>query len=130
MGELTQIPRHVAIIMDGNGRWAEQRGLPRASGHRQGVETVRRVVRRARDCGIEFLTLFSFSTENWSRPKTEIGELFFLLKTYIRRDLAELHQANVRLRLIGERSGIPADILIVADRGRAFDAAAIPARTW
>jgi undecaprenyl diphosphate synthase len=111
MGEPLPIPCHVAIIMDGNGRWAEQRGLPRAGGHRQGVETVRRVVRSARESGVEYLTLFSFSTENWTRPKSEIGELFLLLKTYIRRDLAELHQSNVRLRLIGDRPGIPGDLL-------------------
>jgi len=111
MGEPLPIPRHIAIIMDGNGRWAEQRGLSRVSGHRQGVETVRRIVRSARDSGVEYLTLFSFSTENWVRPKSEIGELFVLLKTYIRRDLAELHQSNVRLRLIGDRPGIPTDIL-------------------
>ena len=105
------MPRHVAIIMDGNGRWAVKRGLPRVRGHRQGVEAVRRIARAARDMGIEYLTLFSFSTENWARPRSEIGELFSLLKTFIRRDLAELHQNNVRVRVIGKRGGLPGDIL-------------------
>lgn len=105
------LPRHVAIIMDGNGRWAVRRGLPRVAGHRHGVEAVRRVARAARDMGIEYLTLYSFSTENWSRPRAEIGELFSLLRMFIRRDLAELHQNNVQVRVIGERAGVPADVL-------------------
>lgn len=105
------LPRHVAIIMDGNGRWAVRRGLPRVAGHRHGVEAVRRVARAARDMGIEYLTLYSFSTENWSRPKAEIGELFSLLKLFVRRDLAELHQNNVRVLVIGERQGVPSDVL-------------------
>jgi undecaprenyl diphosphate synthase len=104
-------PRHVAIIMDGNGRWAVRRGLPRIAGHRHGVESVRKVAQAARDLAIEYLTLYSFSTENWSRPRSEVGELFSLLKHFIRRDLAELHQANVSVRVIGEREGVPADVL-------------------
>ena len=104
-------PRHVAIIMDGNGRWALQRGLPRFRGHHQGVEAVRRVARAAREMGIDYLTLYSFSTENWSRPKAEVSELFSLLKMFIRRDLAELHRDNVRVVIIGEREGLPSDIL-------------------
>ena len=107
----SKLPRHVAIIMDGNGRWAIKRGMPRIAGHRNGVEAVRKIARAARDLGIEYLTLFSFSTENWTRPKAEIGELFGLLKLFIRRDLAELHHNNVVLRVIGERQGIPADVL-------------------
>lgn len=109
--EPARTPRHVAIIMDGNGRWALQRGLPRVRGHHQGVEAVRRVARAARDLGIEYLTLYSFSTENWSRPRSEVGELFSLLKSFVRRDLAELHHNNVRVRIIGEREGLPSDIL-------------------
>ncbi len=112
-------PRHVAIIMDGNGRWAAKRGLPRSAGHRQGVEAVRRITRKAREMGIDYLTLYSFSTENWSRPATEINELFSLLKMFIRRDLAELHQNNVRVVVIGDRDGVPDDIwnlLIEAQR--------------
>ena len=108
--DTAKIPRHLAIIMDGNGRWAQKRGLPRSAGHRQGVEAVRRVTRAARDMGIEYLTLYSFSTENWARPKAEIGELFSLLKMFIRRDLAELHQNNVRVVIIGQREGLPDDL--------------------
>ncbi len=106
-----RLPRHVAIIMDGNGRWAVRRGLPRVAGHRYGVEAVRRVSRAARDMGIEYLTLYSFSSENWSRPKSEVSELFSLMRLFIRRDLAELHQNNVRLRVIGQREGVPDDVM-------------------
>jgi undecaprenyl diphosphate synthase len=104
------VPRHVAIIMDGNGRWAAQRGLPRAEGHRRGVEALRRTVRAAGDLGIGVLTIFSFSAENWSRPQSEIRDLMGLLRRFIRHDLAELHQSNVRVRIIGERDGLAADI--------------------
>jgi undecaprenyl diphosphate synthase len=104
-------PRHVAIIMDGNGRWAAARGLPRGEGHRRGVEAVRRTVRAAIDLGIPHVTLFSFSSENWSRPPTEVDFLFGLFRLYIRRDVAELHQRGVRITVIGRRDGLPADIL-------------------
>ncbi len=103
-------PRHVAIIMDGNGRWAAARGLPRAEGHRRGVEALRRTVRAAGEMGIRYLTIFSFSAENWSRPASEIGELMGLLRRFIRNDLAELHKSNVRVRVIGERVGLDPDI--------------------
>ena len=99
------LPRHVAIIMDGNGRWAAARGLPRAEGHRRGVEALRHVVRAASELGILYLTIFSFSSENWSRPATEIGDLFGLLRRFIRNDLATLHRDGVRVRIIGERAG-------------------------
>ena len=92
-----KIPRHLAVIMDGNGRWATGRGFPRQFGHRKGVDTVKTIVKAARDKGIEFLTLYSFSTENWARPKEEVNELFKLLKLFIRRDLAELHQNRVKV---------------------------------
>src|SRR6187431_2919999 len=98
-------PAHVAIIMDGNGRWAAKRLLPRFEGHRRGVEALRRTVRAAGDLGIGFLTIFSFSAENWSRPPAEIRELMGLLRLFIRHDLAELHRNNVRVRVIGEREG-------------------------
>ena len=101
---------HVAIIMDGNGRWAAARGLPRAEGHRRGVEALRRVVRAAHELGILYLTIFSFSSENWSRPATEIGDLFGLLRRFIRNDLATLHRDGVRVRVIGERDGLEPDI--------------------
>ena len=103
-------PRHVAIIMDGNGRWAQARGLPRYEGHRRGVEAVRRAVRAASEIGVSFLTLYSFSTENWSRPADEVSMLMGLLKRFIRNDLAELHANDVRVRVIGGRDGLAADI--------------------
>src|SRR5436190_409932 len=106
----TEAPLHVAIIMDGNGRWAAARGLPRAEGHRRGVEALRRVVRAAGELGILYLTIFSFSSENWSRPATEIGDLFGLLRRFIRNDLATLHRDGVRVRVIGERDGLEPDI--------------------
>ena len=104
------VPRHVAIIMDGNGRWAAARGLPRAEGHRRGVEALRRTIRAAGEIGIKIVTIFSFSAENWSRPPSEIGELMGLLRRFVRNDLAELHKSNVRVRIIGERTGLDPDI--------------------
>src|SRR5680860_293648 len=103
-------PKHLGIIMDGNGRWANHRGLARLHGHRNGVEAVKRIVKAAREHGIEYLTLYSFSTENWSRPEAEVGELMSLLKLFIRKDLAELHQNNVRVRIIGDVDNLPTDI--------------------
>lgn len=104
-------PDHVAIIMDGNGRWAARRHLPRKLGHREGVETVRRIVRAAGDLRIPYLTLYGFSTENWRRPAEEVNDLMGLLRLYIRRDLAELHRNNVRIRIIGSREGLAGDIV-------------------
>ena len=104
------IPHHVAIIMDGNGRWAAQRGLPRGEGHRRGVEAVRNTVRVATELGIGILTIFSFSSENWSRPRSEILDLMALLRRFIRNDLADLHRNNVRVRVIGERVSLEPDI--------------------
>src|SRR5436309_1079612 len=104
------VPRHIAIIMDGNGRWAAARGLPRGEGHRRGVEALRRTVRAAGDLGIGFLTIFSFSAENWSRPAAEIRELMGLLRRFIRHDLADLHRRGVRVRIIGEREDLDPDI--------------------
>ena len=104
-------PDHIAIIMDGNGRWATRRGMPRAYGHRRGVEALRQTVRAVGERGIPFLTLFAFSSENWKRPEEEVGELLALLKRFIRRDLAELHAENVRVRVIGARENLSADIL-------------------
>ncbi len=106
----SSIPEHVAIIMDGNGRWAKQRALPRVMGHRRGVEAVRETVRAAGDCGVRYLTLFAFSSENWRRPESEVSDLMGLLKAFIRRDLAELHRENVRVRIIGDRLGLKNDI--------------------
>src|SRR6478609_4389015 len=109
------VPRHVAIIMDGNGRWAAARGLPRGEGHRRGVEALRRTVRAAGDLGIGFLTIFSFSAENWTRPPAEIRELMGLLRRFIRRDLADLHRNGVRVRVIGERENLDPDIRRLLD---------------
>jgi undecaprenyl diphosphate synthase len=109
------VPRHVAIIMDGNGRWAAARGLPRGEGHRRGVEALRRTVRAAGALGIGFLTIFSFSAENWSRPPTEIRELMALLRRFIRNDLADLHRNGVRVRVIGERENLESDIRRLLD---------------
>lgn len=108
--EPSDAPPHVAIIMDGNGRWAASRGLPRVEGHRRGVEALRRVVRAANELGIRYLTIFSFSSENWSRPASEIGDLFGLLRRFIRNDLATLHRDGVRVRVIGERDGLEPDL--------------------
>ncbi len=103
-------PQHIAIIMDGNGRWAASRGLPRSEGHRRGVESVRACVRAAGELGIRYLTLFSFSSENWKRPKDEVLDLMGLLRRFIRRDLAELHEQDVRIRVIGTGEGVDEDI--------------------
>jgi undecaprenyl diphosphate synthase len=111
----SSIPRHIAIIMDGNGRWAQSRGLPRSAGHRMGVEAVRRTVRAAIEIGVKYLTIFSFSSENWARPASEIDDLMGLMKRFIRRDLAELHENNVRVRVIGEREGVDAELLGLID---------------
>jgi undecaprenyl diphosphate synthase len=113
----------VAIIMDGNGRWAQRRGLPRSAGHRMGVEAVRRTVRAAIEIGIQYLTIFSFSSENWARPASEIDDLIGLMKRFIRRDLAELHENNVRVRVIGERDGVDAELLGLIDEAVALTSA-------
>jgi len=105
-----EMPRHVAIIMDGNGRWAAARGLPRVEGHRRGGEALRKTVRAASDLGIAVLTIFSFSSENWSRPQAELRDLLALLRRFIRNDLADLHKSNVQVRVIGEREDLPSDI--------------------
>mgnify|MGYP001001478755 CR=1 FL=1 len=105
------LPQHVAIIMDGNGRWASKRGLPRMAGHRQGAEAARRIVQLAADAGIEYLTLFGFSSENWNRPEEEISELMRLLRHYLRAETAELHKNGARLRVVGDRKALDADIV-------------------
>jgi undecaprenyl diphosphate synthase len=106
-----QTPKHIAIIMDGNGRWANKRGLPRTSGHKQGAEAARRVVSIAADLGVEYLTLFGFSSENWSRPESEVKELMSLLRYYLRSETAELHKGGARLRVIGDRDALDDDIV-------------------
>ncbi len=109
-------PRHIAIIMDGNGRWAKARGLPRNLGHRQGIDTVRDVVRACRNLRIEYLTLYAFSSENWKRPQTEVAGLMDLLRLFIRRELDDLWRNGVRIRMIGDRTKLAPDIVqLIAD---------------
>jgi len=104
------VPRHVAVIMDGNGRWAKARGLPRAAGHRQGAEAARQVLRAAGEAGVECLTLYAFSSENWRRPQDEINDLMGLLRFYITRELETLHKKGVRLKILGDLSAFQPDI--------------------
>lgn len=106
-----RFPAHIAIIMDGNGRWAKARHRPRVFGHRAGVQTVRRVVEDASEMGVKCLTLYSFSTENWSRPKAEIAALFSLLREYVEQDLKTLNERGVRIRILGSREGLKPDLL-------------------
>ncbi len=112
---LRPAPKHVAIIMDGNGRWAKARGLPRALGHKEGVEALRRTVEASRDLGLTHLSVYAFSTENWNRPPAEIDALFDLLRLFVKRDLARLHRDGVRIRIIGQRQGLSEDILELID---------------
>ncbi|MCW6510391.1 isoprenyl transferase [Lichenifustis flavocetrariae] len=112
------VPAHVGIIMDGNGRWAAARGLPRIEGHRRGVEALRRTIRAAIELNIRYLTVYSFSTENWSRPAAEVADLMFLIKRFIRNDLAELHQHDVRVKIIGTRDGLKPDIVGMLDEAQ------------
>jgi len=111
--------RHVAIIMDGNGRWAKQRALPRSFGHRAGVNALKRTVEGAADLGIQWMTVFGFSTENWSRPAAEVAELMNLLKTYVKSDLARLEAEGARLRVIGRRNDLAPDVLEVIEHAEA-----------
>jgi undecaprenyl diphosphate synthase len=110
-------PRHVAIIMDGNGRWAKARGMPRLVGHKRGAEAVRRCVTAAAELGIEYLTLYGFSSENWRRPENEVSDLMGLLRTYLRSEVAELHRQNVRLRIIGQRDRLPPETVALCASG-------------
>jgi len=110
------MPAHIAIIMDGNGRWARARRRPRVFGHTQGVKTVRRVVEDASEIGVKCLTLYSFSTENWTRPKAEITALFNLLREYVESDLDTLNGRNVRVRILGSRLGLSEDLLALIAR--------------
>ena len=105
------VPRHVAIIMDGNGRWAKARGLPRTIGHREGAEALRRVVRASAEFGVDYLTVFGFSSENWKRPAAEVTDLMGLLRLYLRKEIAEIDREGVRLRVIGDRERLSDDII-------------------
>lgn len=110
------VPQHVAIIMDGNGRWAAAKGLPRVAGHRQGAEAVRRVVQASAEFSIPYLTLFGFSSENWKRPIQEVDDLMGLLRRYLRSEISELHEAGVKLQVIGDRNRLSGDLVrLIAD---------------
>ena len=113
-------PRHIAIIMDGNGRWAQARGLPRIAGHRRGAEAVRRTLTATAELGVPYLTLFGFSSENWKRPLAEIDDLMGLLRHYLRGEIAELHRNGVRLRVIGERGRLAPDIVTLIENAEAL----------
>jgi undecaprenyl diphosphate synthase len=117
-GDGVVVPRHVAIIMDGNGRWAKRRLLPHVAGHRAGMEAVRRTIKAAAELGIETLTLYAFSSENWRRPEAEIADLMGLLRFYLRREIAELDRAEVRLELIGNWRALDPDIVADLDAAR------------
>ena len=114
------LPRHIAIIMDGNGRWAKARGLPRIAGHRRGADAVRRTLEAAGDLGVPYLTLFGFSSENWKRPHDEVDDLMGLLRHYLRGEIAELHRNGVRLRVIGDRGRLSADIVALIENAEAL----------
>ena len=115
-GSVGNVPRHVAIIMDGNGRWAKARGLPRAAGHRQGAEAARKVLRAAGEAGVECLTLYAFSSENWRRPEEEINDLMGLLRFYIGKELDNLHKEGVRLVILGDHKAFQPDVARMIDQ--------------
>lgn len=114
--EVLRIPRHIGVIMDGNGRWAQARGKPRTEGHREGVKALRRMVQLCMDYGVECLTVFSFSSENWSRPKDEISFIFGLLRRFVASDLEALIRNNVHVRIIGERIGLDPSLRKLIDK--------------
>jgi len=113
------LPRHIAIIMDGNGRWAKSRGLPRIAGHRRGADAVRRTLVATAELGIPYLTLFGFSSENWSRPHDEVDDLMGLLRHYLRGEIADIHKNGVRVRVIGDRRRLSSDIVAMIEQAEA-----------
>ena len=110
------IPRHIAIIMDGNGRWAQKRNLPRLAGHREGIKTVEEIIKAANALGVSVLTLYAFSTENWTRPASEIKGLFGLLKIFLRKKIREFKKNNLKLKVIGDIAKLPKDVIKEVDR--------------
>ena len=137
--EIAHIPRHIAIIMDGNGRWAKQRFMPRIMGHKRGVESLRTTVRACRDLGVEYLTVFAFSSENWRRPSDEVSFLMSLFLKMLEREIANLHKNNIRLKIIGDRSRFDeklkdtmreAESLTAANTGLTFTIAANYGGRW
>ena len=115
MSEPSAIPAHIAIIMDGNGRWAKQRGLPRTAGHKKGANTLRATLSACREAGVRYLTVYAFSSENWKRPEGEVGDLMLLLKHYLQQELSTLHENKVCLRFIGDLSLLPDDVRTLID---------------
>ncbi len=113
--DIKEFPEHIAIIMDGNGRWAQKRGLPRTMGHKKGAEAVRRTVESAAEFGVKYLTLFGFSSENWNRPEQEVKDLMDLLRHYLRAEISKFHQKNARLSVIGERTAFDNDIVALIE---------------
>ena len=109
------VPRHIAIIMDGNGRWAKARGLPRVAGHRQGAEAARATLRAAGEAGVECLTLYAFSSENWRRPESEINDLMGLLRFYIGAELNALHREGIKVKILGDHRAFPPDVAKLVD---------------
>lgn len=109
--KINDIPKHIAVIMDGNGRWAKKRGLPRTMGHKKGAESVKRIIENAAEFGIKHITLFGFSSENWNRPEQEVKDLMKLLRQYLRSQTAEFHQKNAKLSVIGDRRAFDDDIV-------------------
>ena len=118
----TDTPKHLAIVMDGNGRWATSRGRGRREGHKQGVETLRNMVREIGERGVKYLTVFSFSTQNWGRPQTEVDFLMTLLQRYIESDLADLHAEGVRIRVLGRRHDLNDKLIGLIDRAEELTA--------
>ena len=108
---MSEVPKHIAIIMDGNGRWAKSRGLPRTAGHREGIKTIKKIIKVASETGVKFLTIFAFSTENWNRPKREISMLMRSLKIFLEKELVELNKNNIRLNVIGRDEPVPDSVL-------------------
>lgn len=115
-----KVPRHVAVIMDGNGRWAKRRGLPRTMGHKKGAEAAKAIVENAAEAGVEYITLFGFSSENWNRPKDEINDLMSLLRHYLKAQTAEFHKNNARLSVIGQRSAFDQDIIALIEHAESL----------
>ena len=124
MSDLSQqsIPQHIAIIMDGNGRWAQSRGMPRTDGHRRGIDALKRTVEAAGALGVEYLTLFGFSTENWKRPTVEVDDLMWLLRRFLQSETARMHENNVRIRVIGDRSTFSPDIVRLIEHSETMTA--------
>ena len=116
--DMERIPEHIGIIMDGNGRWAKAKGYPRTIGHKAGVETIRRVLKEAERLGVKYLTLYAFSTENWKRPKEEVGALMKLLVQYFRSELNELHENGVVVNTIGDISKLPKECIQEIERAK------------